>query len=227
MGEMDRDEQLQLRLQRERQYQLDRITFQYAEAYRAGRAPRIEDYIRQYPTFAAELAEFALYFHTVGSGLPDADASPATELSPAAQRAQAHLRGQQAAASAPAEGAALAIEGLVSQGATMGYSAQQLAGAVGLSIDLLAKLEAHAIAASTIPRTLIQRLANVLKVTPETVVAFVGLAPTAQAGAFYYADQPPTQQQQSFLDAVQASTLSPDLKLEWAKIASDDAGSAP
>jgi hypothetical protein len=225
MGEMHHDEQLQMRLQRERQYWIDRITYHYAEEYRAGRTPRIEDYIQQYPEFAAELVEFALYFHTVGSGLPDADASPATELSPAAQRVQAHLREQQSAAPAPAQNAATAIEGLVSQGAKVGHSAQQLAGAVGLSIDVLAKLEAHAITASTIPRTLVERLANALKVAPETVAAFFGLAPSAQAGAFYYADEPPTQQQQSFLGAVQASTLSPDRKFEWAQIVKDDPGS--
>jgi hypothetical protein len=224
MGEMHHDEQLQVRLQRERQYQLDRITYHYVEEYRAGRTPSIEDYIQQYPEFAAELVEFALYFHTVGSSLPDADASPATELSRAAQRVLAHLREQHTAASARVEGATTAIEGLVSQGAKVGQSAQQLAGTVGLSIDVLAKLEAHAITASTIPRTLILRLANALQVAPETVAAFFGLTPSAQAGVFYYADQPPAQQQQSFLDAVQASTLSPDRKLEWATIVTDDAG---
>ena len=37
------------RRQRERQYEIDQITFQYADEYRAGRAPRIEDYVRRYP----------------------------------------------------------------------------------------------------------------------------------------------------------------------------------
>lgn len=85
-------------------------------------------------------------------------------------------------------------------------------------MDLLAKLEAHAIAATTIPRTLIGRLADTLKVAPDVIAAYLAAAGPAQAGAFYYADQPPTRQQESFLDAVQASTLSPERKREWADV---------
>ncbi len=216
MGEMDEEQQLQLRRQRERQYQIDQLTYRYAAEYRAGRTPRLEDYVGQHPEFAAELTEFALYFHAVGADLPEADTSPSLVLSPAAQRALAQIREPHAPVSrAP-------IEGLVKEGTKIGYSPRQLAAAVGLSTDLLAKLEAHAILATTIPRTLLGRLANTLKVAPEVIAAYLAAAPPAQAGAFYYADQPPTQQQESFLDAVQASTLSPERKREWAEVVRQD-----
>ncbi len=84
--------------------------------------------------------------------------------------------------------------------------------------------EARAIAVATIPPTLVRRLADTLNVTPEAVASYLGAARPGDAGAFYYADQPPTQQQEPFLDAVQASALSPERKREWAEIVSEDAG---
>jgi hypothetical protein len=105
----------------------------------------------------------------------------------------------------------------------LGYSPRRLAEAVGLTTDLLGKLEARVIAVATIPPTLVGRLANMLQVAPEAVAAYLGAANPGQSGAFYYADQPPTQQQEYFLEAIQASELSPPLKREWAEIVTRDA----
>ena len=198
---------------RARQYEIDRIIAQYADDYRSGHAPRIEDYVRRYPQYATDLLEFAVYFHTIAFDAPAPDASPAPALSPAAQRAMQRI----AAAAAPA------LEGLVKQGATAGYTPRKLAETVGLTIELLGKLEARVIAVTTIPPTLVHRLASALQVAPEAVAAFLGAAQPGQAGAFYYADRPPSQQQQAFLDAVQASALAPELKQEWATIVKEDA----
>jgi hypothetical protein len=213
------------RRQRERQYEIDRITVQYADEYRAGRAPRIEDYVRRYPDYASELLRFAVYFHTVGFDMPALDASPAAELSPAAQRALAQIRDSQvtpAAAAAP-------LAGLVQQGITVGFTPRTLAETLRLTTDLLGKLEAHAIDAATIPSTLIKRLSAVLQVTPEAIAAYLGSPGQAPAAAFYYADRPPAQRQESFLDAVRASTLAPETKQEWVEIARQDVpgGGAP
>lgn len=210
-----------MRAQRARQYQLDRVTAEYVAAYRAGHAPKIEDYVRRHPEYTRELLAFAVDFHTVSFDLPDPDTTPATELSPAAQRAMAWIREQRPALTvAP-------ITGLVPQGLRVGIAPAQLAAAVGLSVALLARLEAHAIAASTIPRALTARLSQTLGVAPQAIAAFFGEAPTAQAGAFYYADKAPEQQQQSFLEAVQASDLAPDAKQEWGEIVRSETGSAP
>ena len=217
MAEIDEAQRAQRRRQRERQYEIDRITAQYVDEFRAGRSPQMEDYVQRHPQYAHELLEFAVYFHTVGYDAAEPEEIPAAELSPAAQRSLAQIRERYALAStAP-------IEGLVKEGTRVGYSPRQLAAAVGLSTDLLAKLEAHAISAATIPRTLIGRLADTLKVAPDVIAAYLAAAGAAQASAFYYADQPPTQQQESFLDAVQVSTLSAERKREWAEIVTEDA----
>ncbi len=210
MPDQNEEQRALVRRQRERQYEIDSITAQYADEFRSGRAPRMEAYLQRYPQYESELLKFAVYFHTIGFDADEPDASPAPALSAAAQRALMRIRPP-------------VIDGLVKQGVKAGYPARKLAEAVGLTIDLLGKLEARVIAVATIPPTLVKRLADTLQVVPEAVSAYLGAAQPGQAGAFYYADQPPSQQQESFLDAVQASALSPERKQEWAAIVKDDA----
>lgn len=214
MADQNEEHRAQVRRQMERQYEIDRITFQYVEEHRAGRAPRIEDYMRRYPDYAHELREFALYYHIAGIDIAAQDALPEADLSPAAQRALAQIREERAPTAAPVT----PIAGLVKEGSKAGYSPKGLAEAVRLTTDVLAKLEAHAIDAATIPTTLIERLSAALRVTPAAVAAYLGGSGPAQAGAFYYADKSPEQRQESFLDAVRQSALAPEMKQEWTEI---------
>lgn len=228
MADQPDEQRTRARREREREVEIDRITAQYAEDYRGGRAPRLEEYLRRYPHYTRELTEFALYFHTVGIDAVAPAEAPAAELSPAARTALTRIRERNEAAAALAAStvSAPAIEGLVKRGVTVGYSPKTLAESVGLTTDLLAKLEARVIAVASIPPTLVTRLADALKVAPGAVATYLGAARPGQAGAFYYADQPPTQQQESFLDAVRASDLSPERKREWAEIITADADAA-
>lgn len=199
-----------------RQRELDRITAEYADEYAAGRGPRLEDYVRRYPRYAVELTDFVLYFHSVSRHLPKPAPVPARALSPAAQAALAQIR-----ESAPdsAHGV-VPIESLVKRGKAVGYNARQLAAAVGLSHDLLGKLESKAIAANTIPRTLIRRLSETLAAAPEAVAAYLGQSTPAQASQFFYSEQAPAQRQETFLDAVHVSTLDAAAQREWDDIVS-------
>lgn len=211
--------------QSERQYQIDRITAQYADEYRQGRRPHIEEYLQRYPQYASDLLDFAIYYHTIGFDTEAIEGPAAPTLSPAGESAMAAIR-EQSMAYAPVSPATTeapaAIESLIKQGSRVQLSPKQLATAVGLSPDILARLEEHAIAVATIPRTLLQRLADALKTTPDAVAAFLGAAQPGQSGAFYYAEQRPDQPQESFLDAVQTSMLSPDSKREWTEIVAKD-----
>jgi hypothetical protein len=198
---------------RQQENEFDRITARYVEEFQAGKAPRVADYIRRYPQYADELMDFVLYFHAIAADLPEPDALPAPEFTPAASAARARLHGQ-----SPSESAA-PVSGLFSQGLAAGYPPPQLAEAIGLSWDVLAKLEARAIAASSIPGTLIQRLAETLKVAPAAISAYLQTSAQAQSGAFFYADQPPEQQQEIFLVAIQSSPqLTQEQKREWTDI---------
>jgi hypothetical protein len=213
----EQGEEQQALTRQQRQYEIDQITAQYADDYRAGRAPRMEEYVQRYPHYARELLEFAVYYHTVGFDAAEPDEIPAADLSPAAHKALAQIRIRRASASSQL------LEGLVKRGATIGYSPRKLADAVGLTTDLLGKLEARVIAGATIPLTLVRRFADALKVEPDAVAAYLGAARPGQVGAFYYSDEPPTQQQEPFLDAVQASALSPEQKQQWVEIVKADA----
>jgi len=206
---------------RERQYEIDHITFHYATEFRSGRNPRIEEYIQRYPAYADELLEYALYFHAFGIDSEPMEEPAELSLSPAGEKVMARIRAQnpEAAATAP-----VVIQSLVQLGLDAKYSPPQLAAAVGLTVDLLGKLQAHAIAAATIPRALIQRFADVLQTAPEAIAAYLNASP---AGGFYMADQQPDQQQESFLGAVEASALSPEGKREWAEIMNAEAPGSP
>jgi hypothetical protein len=204
---------------RERQYEIDHITFQYATEFRSGRNPRIEEYIQRYPAYADELLEYALYFHAFEIDSKPLEEPAELSLSPAGEKAMARIHAQVVATKSEP----VPIQSLVQLGLDAKYSPLQLAAAVGLTVDLLGKLQAHAIAAATIPRALIQRFADVLKTAPEAIAAYLSASP---AGGFYMADQQPDQQQESFLDAVEVSALSPEGKREWAEIMNAEANSS-
>lgn len=189
----------------ERQYQIDQITARYEDEYHAGKSPRIADYVQRYPQFARELTEFALFFHTIGADQPEPEPAPARQLSPAAQAALARIHPPPPI-----------FKGFVQAGLASGYTPPKLAEALGIGRDVLAKLEAHAIAAGSIPHAFIQRAAERLSATPEAIRAYLRGASPAQAGAFFYSDQAPKQEQETFLEAIQASPqLTATQKHEW------------
>ncbi len=191
----------------DRQYEIDQITERYEREYRAGKSPQIADYLQRYPEYARELLEFAFFFHTFETDEPQLTPSPATQLSPAAERVLKRIY----------------LEGLVKQGRSLGYKPAQLAEAVGLSLDILAKLDGRTILANTIPNTLIQRLAAVLQVIPEAVQAYFKMAPRAASATFSYADEAPQELQEAFAEAVRTSSiLDAQKKGEWIEIIKQD-----
>jgi len=200
-----------------RQYEIDRITARYEDEYRAGKSPKIAEYIQRYPHYAQELAEFALFYHTQGLDQGEPGPTAASQLSPAAQATRARLHEQVLSHANPP------LSGIIKQGRQAGYMAPKLAEMVGLSLDILAKLDAHAIIGASIPRALIRRLADTLRVSPEAVASYLGHQQAAPGGAFFYAEQAPEQRQESFLEAVQNSpVLSPEQKRAWAEAAEQE-----
>lgn len=200
--------------------ELLRITAEYAAAARAGQAPRISDYVRRYPQYARELIAYALTFSAVAADQPATDEHPAAALSPAAQRALAYVREQRTAYDATA---AEPIESLLKRGLAAGYPPPRLFGELGVSADLGAKLEARVIAAASIPRTLVERLARVLQTSAEAVQTYLASTrPQAQGAQLYLAERAPEYSQQSFLEAVEQSALSDDEKRAWIEIARRD-----
>jgi len=65
------------------------------------------------------------------------------------------------------------LQGLVQAGLAAGYAPADLAAALAISTDILAKLEAGAIAGETLPAVLLAQLAEVLQVEPALVAAYL------------------------------------------------------
>ncbi len=194
--------------------EIARIRGEYADAYRAGLAPDPGEYVKRYPQFARELVDYFLYFHTIAVDLPTPDPVPAPQLNPAAQAAMETIRAQQAPQGM--------LAGLVSRGLELGIVPQRLAEMVGLSEDLLEKLDEHAISIARIPGALIRRFADALKATPEVVASFLDGGQTQAAPGFFHADSAPQLKQDDFLDAVHASDLTPEQQQEWERIVGEE-----
>lgn len=183
-----------------RQARVERLTARYVAEYRAGNAPSLDDYIARNPDLAPELTDFALYYHTIAEDLPALDTANPPQPSAAARRAFASLFGP-------------SIQGLVARGAEVGVTPPALMERMRLSPDLLGKLEARAVTITSIPPTLVARLADSLQVPPAAISSFLGAQPAS--AAFFYADQAPQPNQESFADAVRASALPEATKSEW------------
>ena len=155
-------------MDREQEEAILRITAQYIEEVHAGHQPKLSDYLARYPQFAAEIADFVAYYHTVEVDLP----GETSITSP--------LAGNLHIAIDPA------WRSLLQPGATSTYklatllvtvnqerlTLSQLADKVGLSVDIVAKLEQRKIAASSIPKEMYKRLAETLQQPMRAIEAY-------------------------------------------------------
>ncbi|HEU0027221.1 MAG TPA: helix-turn-helix transcriptional regulator [Ktedonobacterales bacterium] len=194
---------------RERQFEIDRICAAYADEVESGRNPDPKDYLTRYPEYATELADYIITYHLSLADLPELDETPEPVRSPAFARALAAI---------------YSLSGLEDRSFDVGLDPEQLAERVGVSPSFIARLDAKAIAATSIPRELFRRLAVALDVRMEAVMAFLG-ASLQTGGAFFHADQAPTGGQDDFLAAIEASDdLDPARKAEWRAISARERG---
>ncbi|GAC1549930.1 MAG: hypothetical protein NVS2B7_25970 [Herpetosiphon sp.] len=89
---------------------------------------------------------------------------------------------------------------------------------INLPVDLLARIERGAVAASSLPARLIARLATVLGTAEEEIRAALTAPPMAASAVRLSARDgttPPPEAILSFADALAASTASPEQRAEW------------
>jgi hypothetical protein len=115
------------------------------------------------------------------------------------------------------------IEGLLAEAKARGMSRKQLADAVRLTIPLIDKLDRRLIHYSSIPRAIIESLAQALSRQVDTVSQYLQGTPLLPAGASYKAEEAPSLPEvQDFSDAVQDDrTLSPERKRELMRLVGD------
>lgn len=204
-------------MDREREEFVQRITARYVEEVRTGLRPNVSDYLVRYPEYADEIADFIAYFHAFEGDLPyETPSMPVLSgqfqgaIDTAWERVLPSL-GQPTST----------ITSLLGTAAKRHLTVSQLAERLGLSKDILLKLEQHTINATTIPGELITLLAKVLQEPSSAVQAFFGISQRqqtlqtlqlAEAQAMYQVNG----QAQSFQESIEESEqLSEEQRHAW------------
>ena len=214
-------------MDREQEEAVLRITAQYVEEIRAGHQPKLSDYLARYPQYAGEIADFVAYYHTVEVDLP----GETSITSPLAENfriaiGSARKRVLQADAQSTHKLTTLLVT-LNNQRLTPG----QLADKIGLSVDIVAKLEQRKIAASSIPKEMYKRLAETLQQPMRAIEAYFESfnerssyrQQVAEAQVAYQVNEQPAIPVQSFREALEESgQLSGEQKHVWFDVLSHE-----
>ncbi len=181
------------------------------ELLAASRCPdpeTLEEMVRRYPGFAAELTDFAAEWR-LQEELPEAP-QPDTARGSAVDAAMGRLRRRLDEAESAA---AAAAEAFASR------SAEQLkdsARALGIDVTILAKLRDRRIEADTVPAVLQQGLAEQLTVPAAAVAAHLAGPPTLHPQASFKSETAPrADAKESFRETVRRSRLSAAEKRRW------------
>jgi transcriptional regulator with XRE-family HTH domain len=207
-------------MDREQEEAVLRITAQYIEEVHAGHQPKLSDYLARYPQFAAEIADFVAYYHAVEVDVPGETGitPPLTEdFHIAIDSAWRHIL----------QPGATSTRNLTTLLVTVNQqrlTLSQLADKVGLSVDIVAKLEQRKIAASSIPKEMYKRLAQVLQLPMRAIEAYFESfdepssyrSQVAEAQVAYQVNEPLAIPVQSFREALEESVrLSGQQKQAW------------
>ena len=214
-------------MDREQEEAVLRITAQYVAEVRAGHQPKLSDYLARYPQFAAEIADFVAYYHTVEVDLP----GETSITSPLA--GDLHIAIDPAWRSILQHGAT-STSNLATLLVTVNrqrLTLSQLADKVGLSVDVVAKLEQRKIAASSIPKEMYKRLAEALQQPMRAIEAYFESfnerssyrQQVAEAQVAYQVNELPAIPVQSFREALEESVqLSGEQKHVWFDVLSHE-----
>lgn len=165
------------------------------------------EWIRRYPHYAKELAEFTtswLVLETADVSTEDADIDEEALIARGMEVVHGLLNKNpptdQEAEEKP-------ITNLVEEAGAQGLTRVGFATALGLGSQVLSKLNRGMIRATSIPAELINRIAEVIHRRPSTVAAFLLRGPRLATGAEYRATRRPTvADQQDFFEAVRDDT---------------------
>lgn len=209
-------------MDREQEEVVQRITARYIAELRAGHQPRLSDYLSRYPQYADAITDFVIYYHaTEVDILEEIDRIP-----PLSQASRAALDDAWKRVFHSESVANTSLETLQVMADRQGKPFPQLAVEIGLSIDILEKLEGHIIDTATIPKAAYKRLATALQQPLIAIETYLGLAERkqltqglAEEPATYRVEVQSNVQTQSFREAIEQSIrLSNEQKDAWRAI---------
>jgi hypothetical protein len=196
---------------------LDDVLNEFVAAYEQPSADALESWASRYPQFRKELVDFAAAW-AEQLVLPPAPELSAEQEKRLVDRAMSHVQnvvfGREQSEAMQAEHRA--ITSLTGEAKRAGMSGQEFAKACGLDLALVTKLNRRQIKPLSIPARLVSHIARLLETTIEAVREYLALPPQALAGrAFLARGKPQSEGQQSFADAVRASSLGEAEKARW------------
>lgn len=217
---------------------LDQLTLEIIDQMEKGQQINFADYARRYPQLAnelkANLANYWLEDREVIRQTEEERHSPeylarlASELSDSQQQNRLNKTLDKIMANTTsavtdigstlgqAKANETTIEGLYKLGAIKGIKPPELARQVGLSSDIMMKLDRKAFRLASLPTELLNRLAKVLEVSLGQLSLYLGGSQLAASAQHFNLDKPEAARQQDFAQAVRESEgLNPQQKAFW------------
>ena len=206
--------------QNEKLPMLDDVLNEFVAEYDQPTAEALEIWVGRYPQFRRELIEFAAVW-AEEIVLPRAPEMTPEEEERIVDRVMSHAlnvsfsRDEQARKQETSK-SETEIRSLTGEARRAGLSVAEFAKACGLDLSVVAKLNNRQIIPKTIPARLISQIARLLKKTIEAVKDYLERPPQVLAVRSFLAHgKPQSAEQQSFADAVRASSLSDAEKARW------------
>jgi hypothetical protein len=198
---------------------LDDVLNEFVAEHERPTAEAVAQWARRYPQYRHELIDFAAAWaeQLLRPPAPELDADVEKVLIDRAmshvlnvefsrnEHTQVHKRNEPP------------IDSLIGEGKKVGFSStQEFAEACGLDVVLMSKLNNRQIRPRSVPSRLISHMARLLHRAAEAIAEYLARPPKGLAGkAFLSRGKPQNTEQQSFADAVRASSLSDAEKACW------------
>ncbi|HEY4383599.1 MAG TPA: hypothetical protein VGN34_03860 [Ktedonobacteraceae bacterium] len=204
-----------------------RITERYVAELKAGRQPRLQEYLARYPRYASAIADFVAYYQALELQLPE----ETLEYHPPTPDEHALLQRALQQTRLPPE----PLSSLLS--ARQSSTLTGLAHELDIGEDIVMLLEQRMLAEESIPALLIERLAFVLRRSEQDIRAYLRritpsrgqrgatthLRYVAETAASYAQDRSSQAPARNFLQALEESLqATPEQKTFWREIIQEE-----
>jgi transcriptional regulator with XRE-family HTH domain len=200
---------------------LDNILDAYVTEVETPNLEVLKEWIRKYPQYQRELTDFTIAWIQMEELLPiNRDNTDHDTLVLRAMSVVQNLYRIGEQKSVPSQSAKNPIEKLVAEAETQGFSQDQFAAQLKLSVGLLWKLDRRLIKYSSIPVELIENIAGALRRGLQIVAEYFQRSPTLANNARYKAkQQPQVSEPTNFFDEVRSDTeLSNENRAYWLEL---------
>ena len=197
---------------------LDNILDAYVTEVETPNLEVLKEWIRKYPQYQRELTDFTIAWIQMEELRPiNRDKTDHDTLVLRAMSVVQNLYRIGEQKSVPSQSAKNPIEKLVAEAETQGFSQDQFAAQLKLSVGLLWKLDRRLIKYSSIPVELIENIAGALRRGLQIVAEYFHRQPTLALNASYKAKrQPQVSEPTNFFDEVRSDTdLSNEDRAYW------------